>query len=144
MQLYAIFCVTIIKIYNGIVLDTVLQHEDAIDYSKVELVKSLKKKKFPVWIGFLLFGWSYGSLGKMGFQALWYIISLFTLYSIWITFETNTFDQYSAMAIMGVVVMVFWFIIRVFTLNRDIKKYNDNLAEHFYLTPKERAEAGIV
>jgi len=124
-------------------MDTVLQHEDAIDYSKIELVRSLKKNKFPVWAGFILFGWSYGSLGKIGFQALWYIILLFTLYSIWITFEANTFDEYSAMAIMGVVIMVLWFIIRVFTLNRDIKKYNDNLAEHFYLTPEERAEAGI-
>ena len=55
----------------------------------------------------------------------------------------SVFDEYSAMAIMGVLIMIAWYVIRMFTLNRDIRKYNRNLADHFYLTSEERAEAGI-
>lgn len=124
-------------------MEAVFHHSETIDYSKVELVKGLKKSKPLLWTSFILFGWSYGSLGKLGFQAVWYGILLFTFYNLWYTMENEIFDEYSAMAIMGAVVMLGWYIVRFFTLNRDIKKFNSNLADHFYLNPEERAEAGI-
>lgn len=96
-----------------------------------------------MWFNFLLFGWSYGSLGKLGIQVVWYGIQLFTFYNIWLTLSTNIFDEYSAGAIMGALIMVSWYIIRMFTLNRDIRKFNENLSDYFYLTPEERIEAGL-
>ena len=117
--------------------------QDTIDISKVELVRSKKRKKVLVWMGFLLFGWSYGSVGRFGLQAVWYAISFFSAYNLWVTYETNTFDEYSSMGIVGGALMICWFILRLFTINRDIRKYNSHLADFFYLTPDERAEAGI-
>lgn len=124
-------------------MDAIIHQDDAIDYTKVEEVKKLKKNKLTVWANFLLFGWSYGALGRLGIQAVWYGIQLFTFYNIWITIQYSVFDEYSAGAVMGALIMVVWFIIRLFTINRDIRKYNDHIADHFYLTPDERIEAGI-
>lgn len=132
-----------IRLANEKAMDTVLNNTQSIDYSKVERVKRLKRNKHIIWISFLLFGWSYGSLGKLGHQAIWYGLSLFTIFNLIITWETSIFDEYSAMAIVGLFLLIVWFIIRLFTLNRDIKKYNLGLADHFYLTPEERVEAGI-
>jgi hypothetical protein len=56
-----------------------------------------KADSTKVWILFLLLGWSYGSLGKIGLQILYYL----------------TFGG------LGV-----WCLIRLFTLNGEIKKYN--------------------
>lgn len=124
-------------------MDAIVHQTETIDHSKVEQVIKLKRSKFTIWFTFLLFGWSYGSLGKLGHQVVWYGISLFTMYNLWFTYESNVFDQYSAMALVGLFLIVVWFVIRIFTLNRDINKYNSNLADHFYLTPEERVEAGI-
>jgi hypothetical protein len=60
-----------------------------------------KADSTKVWILFLLLGWSYGSLGKIGTQILYYL----------------TFGG------LGV-----WCLIRLFTLNGDIKKYNREVA----------------
>ena len=117
--------------------------QDAIDFSKIEIVKRKKRTKLVLWMSFLLFGWSYGSLNKFGLQAVWYAILIFSAYQLWLTYETNIFNEYSSMAIMGGVIMIFWFIIRIFTLNRDIRKFNNHLADFYYLTPEERIEAGI-
>jgi hypothetical protein len=60
-----------------------------------------KEDSTKVWILFLLLGWSYGSLGKIGTQILYYL----------------TFGG------LGV-----WCLIRLFTLNGDINKYNREVA----------------
>jgi hypothetical protein len=52
------------------------------------------------WLLFLFFGWSYGSMGKVGKQILFYL----------------TFGG------VGV-----WAFIRLFTLNSDIKNYNNGI-----------------
>lgn len=124
-------------------MEAIAHQNETIDYSKVEVVKKLMRNKFKMWFNFLLFGWSYGSLGKLGIQVVWYGIQLFTFYNIWLTLSTNIFDEYSAGAIMGALIMVSWYIIRMFTLNRDIRKFNENLSDYFYLTPEERIEAGL-
>jgi len=124
-------------------LETVALDGDSIDLSKVATVKRLKRRKLVLWITFILFGWSYGSLGKLGLQLVWYMLLLFTSYNLYITLDTNFFDVYSGMAIMGSIVLILWYIIRFFTLNKSIKKFNQNLADYYYLTPEERAEVGI-
>ena len=53
-----------------------------------------------LWILFLFFGWSYGSLGKMGLQILYYI----------------------TLGGFGI-----WTLIRLFTLSGAIKEYNNSL-----------------
>ena len=117
--------------------------EEAIDESKVELFIRKKRKKVLIWTSFLLFGWSYGSLGKQGLQLAWYAILLFSVYNLWSTYNTRVFDAYSSGAVMGTVVMVIWWVVRLFTLNSDIRKYNNVLADFLYLTPDERVMAGI-
>jgi hypothetical protein len=117
--------------------------QDSLDYSKIEIVKQKKRTKLLIWMSFLFFGWSYGSLGKPVLQAMWYAITFFSAYQLWLTYDTSEFTEYSSMALVGSVIMIFWFIIRLFTLNRDIRKFNHNLAEFYYLTPQERIEAGI-
>lgn len=124
-------------------METVALNTEAIDPSKIEKVKRLKKEKSVLWITFLVFGWSYGSLGKIGWQIAWYALLFFTTYNLWITFKTNTFDVYSGMAIMGSLVFIGWLVIRLFTLNKSIDKFNANLADFYYLTPEERTEVGI-
>lgn len=124
-------------------MDTIVLNTETVDHSKVETVKRLKKDKRIIWLTFLLLGWSYGSLGKIGWQMTWYVLLGFTGYNLWTTFESSTFDVYSGMAIMGALVFVGWFIARLFTLNRCIIKFNRDLADFYYLTPEERAEVGI-
>jgi hypothetical protein len=135
--------VTYYGIYKEIILETIALDSDSIDVSKVATVKRLKRRKIVIWITFILFGWSYGSLGKLGLQLVWYTLLLFTSYNLFITLETNSFDVYSGMAIMGSIVLFFWYVIRIFTLNSSIEKFNQNLADFYYLTPEERAEVGI-
>lgn len=117
--------------------------QDSLDYSKIDIVKRKKRTKLLMWISFLFFGWSYGSLGKLGLQAIWYGIFFFSASQLWLTHETSEFTEYSSMAVVGGFIMIFWFIIRLFTINRDIRQYNNNLADFYYLTPQERIEAGI-
>lgn len=116
---------------------------DVIDPSKVEIVKRKKRSKSMMWLGFLLFGWSYGSLGKPIFQIAWYAGMLFSIYNLQVTYQSGIFDEYSSMAIVSSFIMTIWYIFRLFTLNKDIRRYNKDLADFFYLTAEERIEAGI-
>lgn len=53
-----------------------------------------------MWLLFLFLGWSYGAMGKVGIQILYY----FTLGGLG-----------------------FWFLIRLFTLNSSIQDYNNKI-----------------
>ena len=57
-------------------------------------------KPSTVWLLFLFLGWSYGSMGKMGMQILFYI----------------TFGG-----------LLIWTFVRLFTLSSAIKEYNNNV-----------------
>jgi len=113
------------------------------DRTKVELAKGRKKNKLVLYLTFILFGWSYGSFGKIGIQTIYYVIPLFALSNIWITQKTHEFDVYTGMAIVSLFFWGLWFFVRLYTLNSDINEYNRGIADYFYLTPEEKKEAGI-
>jgi hypothetical protein len=75
-----------------------------------------KADSTKVWILFILLGWSYGSLGKIGTQILYYL----------------TFGG------LGV-----WCLVRLFTLNGDINKYNREVAKRCGLTTGEMISLGL-
>ena len=68
------------------------------------------------WILFLLLGWSYGSMDKMGLQILFYI----------------------TLGGLGI-----WSIIRLFTLSGSIKEYNRNIAMNLGFDNQELAQLGL-
>jgi hypothetical protein len=69
-----------------------------------------------MWLLFLILGWSYGSMGKMGKQILYYI----------------TFGG-----------LLIWFFYRLFTLNGAIKKYNKQIAYECGFTNEEIIQLGL-
>jgi hypothetical protein len=69
-----------------------------------------------MWLLFLILGWSYGSMGKMGKQIFYYI----TLGGIG-----------------------FWIIYRLFTLNGAIRKYNKQIAYECGFTNDEVIKLGL-
>jgi hypothetical protein len=75
-----------------------------------------KADSTKVWILFLLLGWSYGSLGKIGTQVLYYL----------------TFGG------LGV-----WCLVRLFTLNGEIKEYNLRLSVRCGLNQDEMKSVGL-
>ena len=64
-----------------------------------ELIYEMRKAK-NVWLAFMFLGWSYGSLGQMGKQIFFYL----------------TFGGFGL-----------WTIYLLFTLNKKINKYNNNI-----------------
>ena len=69
-----------------------------------------------IWILFLFLGWSYGSMGQMGKQILYYL----TLGGLFI-----------------------WTLYRLFTLNGSIKKYNKQIAYDCGFTNDEVIQLGL-
>jgi hypothetical protein len=69
-----------------------------------------------MWLLFLILGWSYGSMGKMGKQILYYI----TFFGL-----------------------LLWFFYRLFTLNGAIKKYNKQIAYECGFTNDEVIQLGL-
>ena len=82
-----------------------------------EAYKENKADKTKVWILFLCLGWSYGSLGQMGKQILYYL----------------TFGGFGL-----------WTLIRLFTLNEGIRKYNKKVAANSGLTTDEMLKMGLI
>ena len=80
------------------------------------IYNSRKKDSATIWLLFLLLGWSYGSLGKMGLQILYYI----------------TFGG------LGI-----WALIRLFTLNGAIKDYNRKIAIEIGLSADDIMKLGL-
>jgi hypothetical protein len=68
------------------------------------------------WILFLFLGWSYGSMGQMGKQILYYI----------------TFGG-----------LLMWALYRLFTLNGAIRKYNKQIAYDCGFTNDEVIKLGL-
>jgi len=72
-----------------------------MEVSKMMIYRGAKADSTTIWLTFLLLGWSYGSLGQMGKQVLFYL----------------------TLGGLGL-----WTIYRLFTLERAIKKYNKRIA----------------
>ena len=114
-----------------------------IDKDKIDLVKNKIRKKPTIWFSFLLFGWSYGSLGNLGIQIIWYLIPAATGIGIYQNLTTNEFSLYTAFAIIGLPLWLIWSLVRLVTLNKAIDKYNNEVANFFGLNQEEKYMLGI-
>ena len=83
-----------------------------MDNSKMMLAQSQMANKTTVWLLFLFLGWSYGSLGKIGLQILFYL----------------TLGGFGL-----------WTLIRLFTLNDSIRTYNLHVADRCGLSHEEKS-----
>lgn len=83
-----------------------------MDSQKLLAYESRKANPTTIWLLFLFLGWSYGSLGKVGLQILYYLTA----------------------GGIGI-----WAFIRLFTLNGSIKTYNRKIATQVGMDDKELA-----
>jgi hypothetical protein len=83
----------------------------------ISIYNTNKANSGTIWILFLLFGWSYGSLDEMGLQIVFYL----------------TLGGFGL-----------WFLIRIFTLNGAIKEYNKKMAIQAGVTPEELIRLGLI
>ena len=88
-----------------------------MDINKIMIYQERKANPTTIWLLFLFLGWSYGSLGKVGLQILFYV----TLGGIGI-----------------------WTLIRLFTLSGAIKEYNRGIAAQIGLSDEERTSLGVL
>lgn len=87
-----------------------------MDTNKIMIYHSRKANPTTVWLLFIFLGWSYGSLGKIGTQIFFYI----------------------TLGGFGI-----WAIIRLFSLNNDIKNYNRQIAAQAGLSTEEMMSLGV-
>lgn len=87
-----------------------------MDTNKIMIYQNRKANPTTVWLLFIFLGWSYGSLGKVGLQILFYI------------------------TLGGVGV---WTLIRLFSLSGAIKEYNRNVAMEIGLSDEEKTSLGV-
>ena len=87
-----------------------------METNKVLIYNSRRANPTTVWILFVFLGWSYGSLGQIGKQMLFYL----------------------TLGGLGV-----WTIIRLFTLNKSIKEYNKKISLEIGLTEEEIKVLGV-
>ena len=116
---------------------------NSIDKERLEIVKDQLRNKSTAWIFFILFGWSYGSLGKISLQLLWYTIIVLTGVGIYQNLVSQDFTLYTAFALIGLPVWLIWSVVRMFTLNKAIDAYNRNVADFFGLNREEKTILGI-
>ena len=83
---------------------------------KLMLVTNQMANPTTIWLLFIFLGWSYGSLGSVGLQILYYI----------------------TLGGFGI-----WALIRLFTLSGSIKEYNRGIALRHGLTTSEMLQLGI-
>lgn len=114
-----------------------------IDKDKIDIVKNKLKKKSTIWFSFLILGWSYGSLGKLGLQFIWYVIPFVTGIGIYQNTITNEFTLFTAFALIGLPLWAIWSFVRLLTLNKAVDKYNNEVANFFGLNPEEKYMLGI-
>jgi len=114
-----------------------------IDQEKVDRAKNKIRRKSNIWFSFLLFGWSYGSLGNLGLQVFWYLTPILTGIVLYQNSLSGQFTIYTALAVMGSSSWVVWSIARLFTLNKAVDKYNLKIANFFGLNPEEKYSLGI-
>jgi hypothetical protein len=70
-----------------------------------------------IWLLFLLLGWSYGSMGKIGIQILYYI----------------------TLGGFGI-----WTLYRLVTLQRAIRSYNTNIAKDLGFSTDDMSQMGLI
>ncbi len=114
-----------------------------IDKDKIDIVKNKLRKKSTIWFSFLTLGWSYGSLGNLGLQFIWYIIPFVTGIGIYQNTITNEFTLFTAFALIGLPLWAIWSFVRLLTLNKAVDKYNNEVANFFGLNPEEKYMLGI-
>ena len=83
----------------------------------IHIYESTKANSSTIWMMFLFLGWSYGSLGKMGTQIMFYL----------------------TLGGFGV-----WTLVRFFTLNDSIKQYNREVAIHAGLKSDDLIKLGLI
>lgn len=88
-----------------------------VDASKMLIAQNQLANTTTVWLLFLFLGWSYGSLGKVGIQILYYI----------------TLGGFG-----------FWALIRLFTLSGAIKAYNKEVCMRYGLSADEMMQLGAL
>ena len=81
------------------------------------IYESSKLNSTVTWLLYLFFGWSYGSMGKVGMQILFYV----------------TFGGFGI-----------WALIRLFTLNGAIKEYNRKKAILANLSNRQMVAMGLI
>ncbi len=82
------------------------------------MMYQMRRADAPViWLLFLFLGWSYGSLGKIGTQLLFYL----------------------TLGGFGI-----WWLIRLITLQDAIDAYNYNIAKQVGMTPEEMVSLGMI
>ena len=84
--------------------------------NKVNFFQSRKLDKSKQWLLFLLLGWSYGSMDKMGKQILYYI----------------------TLGGLGL-----WMLYVLFTLNKKIDDYNRKIAINLDMSKEDMRMLGI-
>ena len=114
-----------------------------IDKDKIDIVKNKLRKKSTIWFSFLILGWSYGSLGNLGLQLIWYVIPFVTGIGIYQNTITNDFTLFTAFALIGLPLWAIWSFARLLTLNKAVEKYNNEVANFFGLNPEEKYMLGI-
>jgi hypothetical protein len=87
-----------------------------MDTNKIMIYQSRKANPTNIWLLFLFLGWSYGSLGNIGLQLLYYI----------------------TLGGFGI-----WMLVRLFTLSGAIKDYNRQIAAQVGLTSEEMMSLGV-
>lgn len=83
---------------------------------KTFIYNERKANPSTIWLLYIFLGWSYGSLGKIGLQILFYL----------------TFGGFGV-----------WALIRLFTLNGSIKEYNKKIAMEVGFTEGEIVQMGL-
>ena len=87
-----------------------------MDSNKIMIYQSRKANATTIWLLFIFLGWSYGSLGKIGLQILYYLTA----------------------GGLGI-----WMLIRLFTLSGVIKNYNRQIATQVGLSDEEKVSMGV-
>ena len=88
-----------------------------MDTERIMLYEKRKVNPGLTWLLFIFLGWSYGSMGKIGLQILFYI----------------------TLGGCGV-----WYLIRLFTLNGAIKKHNQKIAAQLGLSDADKIHVGLL
>jgi len=88
-----------------------------MDTVKLLAYESRKANTSTVWLLFLFFGWSYGSMDKIGLQVLFYV----------------------TLGGFGI-----WGLIRLFTLSGALKSYNRTMAAQVGLDNQEMATLNLL
>ncbi len=115
-----------------------MSKHDEMNTDRIDMVRDQLKKKSSIWTSFLLLGWSYGSLGNLSLQLLWYIVPVVSGIGIYHKWVLHEFTLYTAFALIGAPLWILWNLVRVITLNKAIDKYNSRLADIFGLSSEEK------